>query len=831
MSPEKHRFARLAAIRVLAISRIKRRRRGHGPRILIIGVTLLGMLSLGGGAEAVDKYQTYTRDLPNPSSLNPKELAQATNIYDRNGVLLYVKHTDGVIRTVIPLAAISPHLIDATIALEDRQFYTHQGIDFPRIVAAAIADLTHQGVQQGASTITQQLVKRMFVGSANSLERKVREATLALEIERRFSKNEILTLYLNQIFYGHQAYGIEAAAQTYFAKSAKDLDIAQAAMLAGIPNAPSSFDPYNPATAAQAMSRQDLVLRDMLRDHYISQLEYDKAVKETLTFQDGSIQKDLKAPWFVDYVLRQLSKQYGEAVVAGGGLRVQTTLDYNVQKIAEKAVATNVNRPDLKARNVNNGAAEVVDPNTGQVLAMVGSANYYDQAIGGQYNVITDGQGRQPGSSFKIYEYATALANGYAPSNLILDKQGKIDGHAFVDWDHRDEGVITIRRALVESRNIPAILLLKQLGYDRVFQTARMMGLTSANLTPERGLAQAIGASEVLPLEHFNAYGVLASGGIYHEPTVILKVVDSQGRVLQEWKPNVGVRVLPAQVAYMISDILRPVGAALNIKRPYAAKTGTTENWRDSWLIGYNPDVVIGAWMGHTCAGGCPANVNSNLNVVWGVQGAGLIFRDIFNGYEANRPVKDFQVPDGLKKVTVCAASGLLATPNCAGQTISDWFIAGTAPTREDDWYHPLRVCTTDGLLATSDIPANLTTVKTFVSYPPGYPEDMKDKNAPQAPTQNCQLFTETTPPTLTLAQAPKADGTVLVTATATDDEAIKEVDFYLDGANKPIRLTQAPYTFVIKGSSGSTHTLTVQAYDYNPANAPAVQMITVTLP
>ena len=831
MSPEKHRFARLAAIRVLAISRIKRRRRGHGPKILIVAVTLLGTLSLGGGAEAVDKYQTYTRDLPNPNSLNPKELAQATNIYDRNGVLLYVKHTDGVIRTVIPLAAISPHLIDATIALEDRQFYTHQGIDFPRIVAAAIADLTHQGVQQGASTITQQLVKRMFVGSANSLERKVREATLALEIERRFSKNEILTLYLNQIFYGHQAYGIEAAAQTYFAKSAKDLDIAQAAMLAGIPNAPSSFDPYNPATAAQAMSRQDLVLRDMLRDHYISQLEYDKAVKETLTFQDGSIQKDLKAPWFVDYVLRQLSKQYGEAVVAGGGLRVQTTLDYNVQKIAEKAVATNVNRPDLKARNVNNGAAEVVDPNTGQVLAMVGSANYYDQAIGGQYNVITDGQGRQPGSSFKIYEYATALANGYAPSNLILDKQGKIDGHAFVDWDHRDEGVITIRRALVESRNIPAILLLKQLGYDRVFQTARMMGLTSANLTPERGLAQAIGASEVLPLEHFNAYGVLASGGIYHEPTVILKVVDSQGRVLQEWKPNAGVRVLPAQVAYMISDILRPVGAALNIKRPYAAKTGTTENWRDSWLIGYNPDVVIGAWMGHTCAGGCPANVNSNLNVVWGVQGAGLIFRDIFNGYEANRPVKDFQVPDGLKKVTVCAASGLLATPNCAGQTISDWFIAGTAPTREDDWYHPLRVCTTDGLLATSDIPANLTTVKTFVSYPPGYPEDMKDKNAPQAPTQNCQLFTETTPPTLTLAQAPKADGTVLVTATATDDEAIKEVDFYLDGANKPIRLTQAPYTFVIKGSSGSTHTLTVQAYDYNPANAPAVQMITVTLP
>jgi len=817
---------------VLTITRIARRRKGGSlHKIIVVGLTVLGLLSVGGGAEAVDKYQTYTRDLPDPGSLNAKELAQATKIYDRNGVLLYVKHTDGVIRTVMPLSAISPHLVDATIALEDRLFYTHNGIDIRRIIGAAIADITHQRAEQGGSTITQQLVKRMYVGSANSLERKVREAALALEIERRFSKNDILTLYLNQIFYGNEAYGAEAAAQTYFAKPAKDLDIAEAAMLAGIPNAPSQFDPYNPATVASAKNRQELVLKDMLRDHYISQTEYDKAVKEVLKYKNGSIQKDLKAPWFVDYVLRQLSNQYGDAVVAGGGLRVYTTLDYNLQQVAERAVNTNVNRADLKARNVNNGAAEVIDPATGQVLAMVGSANYYDQAIGGQYNVITDGQGRQPGSSFKIYVYATALANGYAPSNLILDKQGKIDGHPFVDWDHRDEGVITIRRALVESRNIPAILLLKQLGYDRVFQTARMMGLTSANLTPERGLAQAIGASEVVPQQHFNAYGVLASGGIYHDPTVILKVVDSQGKVLQEWKPNPGVRVLPAQVAYMISDVLRPVGAALNIKRPFAAKTGTTENWHDSWLIGYSPDVVIGAWMGHTCAGGCPANVNSNLNVVWGVQGAGLIFRDIFNAYEAGKPVRDFALPDGLKKVTVCKASGLLATANCAGQTITDWFIAGTAPARPDDWYQPFRVCTTDGLLATPDTPAKFIAVKTFVVYPPGYPDDMKDKNSPPAPTQNCQLTTETIPPTLTLAQAAQADGSVLVTATATDNEAIKEVDFFLDGANKPVRLTQGPFTFVVKGSPGSSHTLTVQAYDYNPANAPAVQTIAITLP
>src|SRR5919204_3431456 len=531
VSPEKHRFARLAAIRVLTISRLKRRRRdGKFAKILVVGLTVLGLLSVGGGAEAVDKYQTYTRDLPDASSLSAKELAQATKIYDRNGVLLYVKHTEGVIRTVVPLSSISPHLQEATISLEDRLFYTHNGIDVRRIVAAAIANVTHQRVEQGASTITQQLVKRMLVGDQTSLERKVREAVLALEIERRFTKNEILTLYLNQIFYGHEAYGAEAAAQTYFAKSAKDLDVAEAAMIAGIPNAPSAFDPLNPETAEAARGRQVLVLKNMLRDHYISDAEYRAAVAEQLVYHNGTIQRDVKAPWFVDYVLRVLRQQYGEGVVEAGGLSVITTLDYRVQQIAEQAVRSEVGRSDLRARNVNNGAAEVIDPNTGQVLAIVGSTNYYNEGIGGQYNVIADGLGRQPGSSFKIYVYATAFSNGYAPSTLINDTQGKIDGHPFVDWDHKSEGVITLRRALVESRNIPALLLMKQLGYDRVFQTARMMGLTKANLTPERGLAQAIGASEVLPYQHFNAYGVLATEGLYHPPTVLLKVTDADGR-------------------------------------------------------------------------------------------------------------------------------------------------------------------------------------------------------------------------------------------------------------------------------------------------------------
>jgi len=826
-------LARRAAIRLLAAVRLARRRRGndhHG--LMVVSLTLLGTLTLGSGAEAFDRYQSYTRDLPDPHSLNPRELAQATRIYDRNGVLLYVKHTEGVIRTVVPLSAITPHLVQATIALEDRQFFTHHGIDFRRIMGAAIADLTHQRVEQGGSTITQQLVKTVFLNtSERSLERKIREAAVALEIERRFSKNDILTLYLNRIFYGHEAYGAEAAAQTYFAKPAKDLDIAEAAMLAAIPNAPSDFDPLNPSTAAAARERQVLVLWAMLRDHFITEAEYAAALRESLKYQNGIIQKDLKAPWFVDYVLDLLKEKYGKPVVEGGGLRVITTLDYGLQQVAENAVRNQVSRPDLRARNVNNGAVEVLDPATGQVLAMVGSANYYDQGIGGQYNIVTALPGRQPGSSFKIYVYATAFSNGYVPSTIINDKQGQIDGRTFRNWDYRSEGLIPLRQALWESRNIPALLLLKQLGYSRVFQTARTMGLTAADLKPEKGLSQAIGATEVQMLQHFSAYGVLASDGIYHEPTVILKVIDSEGRVLQEWKRSPGVRVLSPQVAYVINDILKPVGAPLNIRgRPFSAKTGTTENWHDSWFIGYTPDVVIGAWMGHTCAGGCPPGT-SDLNVVWGAEGAGTIFRDVFNAYEAGRPVTDFVAPDGLKKVSVCRLSGLRVTQACAGQTLTDWFIAGLLPSRDDDWYRQVRVCTTDGLLATPDLPASLTTLKTFIAYPPGYPEDMKDKTIPPLPTQTCGLVTEPTPPTLSVTQASQPDGSVLLTAQPQDPGgAIREVDFLLDGSSTPVRVSQSPYTFSVTGTAGSTHTVTVQAYNYNPSNPPAVATMPVKI-
>ena len=834
----RHALARRAALRVLTVTRIRRRRNGRGmlAKFAVVTLTVLFTMSLGGGAEAFDKYQTYTRDLPDTNSLRVRELAQSTKIYDHNGVLLYVKHTSEGIRTVVPLSAISPHLVQATVSLEDRTFYTHHGIDFRRVIGAALADITHVRAAQGGSTITQQLVKATLLTNERSVERKIKEAVLALDIERRYTKTEILTLYLNEIYYGHEAYGAEAAAQTYFAKSAKDLDIAEAALLAGIPNAPSDFDPFDPQTGDAARNRQLIVLRAMLRDHHITAQEYDAAVSEKLVYKNGTLQQNVTAPWFVDYILQTLDRQYGPEVVRAGGLQVTTTLDSGLQKIAEAAVASNVNRPDLRAKNVNNGAAEVIDPATGQVLAMVGSANYYDRGIGGEFNVIASRPGRQPGSSFKIYVYSTAFSNGLGPANVSNDEEGKINGQPFVDWDHKSEGIITLRQALSESRNIPAILLLKQLGYARVFQTARMMGLTSSNLTPERGLGQAIGASEVIPLEHFNAFAVLANGGVRHEPTVILKVTDSNGNTLTEWKPTPGVRVLSPQVAWLVNDVLKPVGAPLHITRPFSSKTGTTENWHDSWFIGYNPDIVIGTWMGHTCAGVCPPGENSDLatpaGVVWGAFGPGLIFRDIFNAYEASQPVHDWTRPDGLKQVTVCKASGLRATAACssAGQTVTDWFVAGLTPNRDDDWYKVVRVCTTDGLLAAPDTPTQLIATKTFVVYPPGYPDELKAKDNPAMPTQTCSVMTETIPPTLQplmLTQLP--DGGITITAVPQDDQAIMEVDFFLDGGSTPIAIIrQGPYQVTIH--IPGPHTLIVQAYDYNPRNAPAVGQTTFTV-
>jgi membrane peptidoglycan carboxypeptidase len=753
----------------------------------------------------------------------PKELAQVTDIFDRNGELLYVKHTSGEIRTVVPLEQVSPNLINATVALEDHAFFQHHGINPYRIAAAAYQDITHKRIEQGGSTITQQLVKTSFFAKeSRSYDVKIKEVLMALELERRYTKKEILTLYLNQIFYGRQAYGAEVAAQTYFGHPAKALTVAEAAMLAGLPQQPSRLDPLNPKTLPAARARQELVLRAMRTHGYLTDGQLQEALAEKLNFnQRGTIESDLKAPHFVNYVLEELTARYGRDVVESGGLRVYTSLDYNLQQQAEEFTRQEVALQQERGKNVNTAAMVAIDPRSGEILAMVGSPNYGDKQLSGEYNAVTGLPGRQPGSSFKLYVYAAAFSNGYTAATVLNDRQFQLGAHYFHNWDGQSRGPITLRVALRDSRNIPPIRIMQQLGPERVTATARALGLT----TPiDPVLASAIGGSAVQMLEHVNAYAVLASGGMYHRPTAILKVVDGEGKVLEEHKPDAGVRVLNPQVAYLITDILRPVCGQLRIGRDFACKTGTTDEWKDSWLIGFSPDIVVGAWMAHKE----PDGAITPMNVVWGVEGAGQIVRDVFNLYEQNRPEQRFQQPAGMVRATVCKPSGLKPTPLCGSNVVTELFVQGTAPTKDDDWYKQVRVCHVDGKLAPPDAPDTVAENRTYLVYPSDYPAELRDPGNPPVPTEPCSIYSRTVPPVASIVQPPRGGSAVIgrvVPITVNAEEpggAVKEVILTISARDSTWRQqvhltdpTAFTYKWETRGRDPGSYLIQAQAVDY----------------
>jgi membrane peptidoglycan carboxypeptidase len=815
--------------------RASRRRRDHPRPYWVIALSVTAALIFGGSAEAFDRYRYYTSDLPVARTLLPKELAQVTDIFDRNGELLYVKHTSGEIRTVVPLSEISPNLVNATVALEDHAFFQHHGINPFRIASAAWQDFTRQRIEQGASTITQQLVKASFFKEEKrSYEIKVKEALMALELERRYSKKEILTLYLNQIFYGRQAYGAEAAAQTYFGKPAKALTVPEAAMLAGIPQQPSRLDPINPKRFPAAKARQEVVLNAMRTNGVITPAQHEEALAAPLVFsQNPSLDRGLKAPHFVDYVLELLTDRYGKDVVEGGGLRVYTSLDYGLQKQAEEFTAHEVALQRQRGKTVNTAAMVAIDPGTGQILAMVGSPQYNDLALKGQYNMVTDPTGRQPGSSFKLYVYATAFSSGLTPATVVNDLEFRhpIDPSCCVNWDRVSRGPQTLRIALRDSRNIPAVRLFQALGAERVTAMARAMGIS----TPIRPFdSSALGGSEVNMLEHVNAYAVVASGGVYRPPVAILKVVDNEGKMLEEYKPGPGVRVLSPQVAWLLSDILKGVWNAGGINRPFASKTGTTNEWKDSWLIGFNPDIVVGGWMAHREPDGA---ITGMWPPVWGVEGAGQIVRDFFNLYEQNRPPRDFPQPAGMVRATVCRPSGLKPTPLCGSQTVTDWFIQGTTPGKDDDWYKQVRVCRVDGKLAPADAPDVVAENRTFLVYPNEYPTDWRDPKNPPVPTETCSVYSRTTGPTAAIVPPPPAHVGDLVSITVNVDEpggAVREVVLTIlsryGAVLQQVHLTDPAgfiYAWDTKGQKAGTYALSAQAFDYaNLASTP----VTATL-
>jgi membrane peptidoglycan carboxypeptidase len=593
-------------------SRTNRRSRHWLLRWSLISLIVMSTCALVGTGATIGIVDYFAGDLPSIDAIQTSNLIQTTRIVDRNGNLIEALYHEN--RTVVPLDKISDKLQKATIATEDRTFYANSGVDYRRLAIAIAYDLTHRTSTLGGSTITQQVVKNDVLDTeeaqSRTVSRKFRELLLAEEMERRYTKQEILELYLNSINYGNGAYGAEAAAETYFHVHASELDWGQAAFLAGLPQAPSDYDPFGTADQLEAAKeRWREVLGGLVSVGYIRSSTADAILAGDTVTRMVAARKALPpahnplTAHFVDYVVAYIKKRYGEQALYEGGLTITTTLDLPTQASADKWVKAGVRT--YAKRGVNTGAMLVMNPSDGEILAMVGSADYDNASIRGQINLTgTDPLGwRGVGSSFKVYTYAAALQAGLVtPATLLNDESGVIGGHSFSDWDGKHEGYITLRTALAQSRNLPALWTYSQEGGDRVVSLLHSLGVTAQIENPS-GVATTLGHDAISMAEHLAAYSAFDNGGYRIAPTAVLRVTDASGRVLEAFDPNFGhVQVITPELGYVMTDLLRgPVKLYLGGlgSRPVAGKSGTTEAYTGSIFIGYTPNLAVAASLMH----------------------------------------------------------------------------------------------------------------------------------------------------------------------------------------------------------------------------------------
>ncbi|MEK7390631.1 MAG: transglycosylase domain-containing protein [Patescibacteria group bacterium] len=556
--------------------------------------------------------------IPTLDSFEERSVTQSTKIYDRTGEVLLYDVYHNVKRTVVPFAEISPNIKNAILAIEDVDFYKHKGIKISSIIRAISANITGFGFNQGGSTITQQVVKNSLLTNEKQISRKIKEWALAPKIEKILSKDEIFGIYLNEIPFGGSIYGIEEASQAFFGKSSKNATLAEATYLASLPKAPTFYSPYGP-NKQSLEERKNLVLSEMLRNGFISEIEHNKAREEKVNFRPQE-EFGIKAPHFVMFVREELIKKYGERVLEEGGLRVVTTLDYELQKKAEDAALEQAlkNKENFDAENV---ALVAIDPKSGDILSMVGSRNYFDKEIDGNFNITT--AHRQPGSAFKPFAYAQAFIRGYTPDTVIFDLPTEFsttcapDGKPLysssncympTNYDNKYVGPVSMRQGLAQSRNIPSIKTFYLAGMNETLQLAKSMGIQSLTNIGQYGLTLVLGGGEVSLLDLTSAYGVFANEGVRNPYRAILEVKDRNGQVVEkaEGQP---VQVLDRKIAQEISDILSDeqarapafgFGSPLYFPgRDVAVKTGTTNDYRDAIIVGYTPDIAIGAWAGN----------------------------------------------------------------------------------------------------------------------------------------------------------------------------------------------------------------------------------------
>ena len=687
-------------------------RSGPGCGGCLSGAFLLGLLFLAvaifGSTVFVSTlvYSDWSRQIEQGiaalDEARTRETFETSQILDRDGELLWEIFGEGK-RTRIDLVQMPEHLKQATIAVEDDTFYQNIGLDAPSLFAAVVANLRNPGDRPvGGSTITQQLVRHVAFDyeerTAVSYNRKIKEVILAWIMNRNFEKDEILEMYLNEIYYGNLAYGSEAAAKTYFGKSASELTLAEAALLAGLPQSPAELDPF--ANFEGAKARQWVVLNLMVSEGYLTQVAAEAAYQDPLTFAAQEV--SLAAPHFSVYVRQQLEEMFGAEVVANGGLRVTTTLDLDYQRLAEQLAREHVAAVG-PAHNLNNAALVALKPGTGEILAMLGSVDYRNEAIDGHVNVTLTLQ--QPGSAIKPLTYAAALspdAEGtvaWSPADILWDVEveyPQTDGNTYspVNYDGRYHGPVRLRTALANSYNVPAVLLLQDIGIPRFLEFGRQMGITTwQGDSSEYGLSLTLGGAEVTPLELAAAYGVFANGGLQVPPVSILRVEKGSGELLYAYEPEQPpARVLDARVAYLINDILDDDAARvpamgqdnpLALPFPAAAKTGTTNDFRDNWTVGYTPGLVVGVWTGNTD--------NSEMVDVSGLTGAAPLYADYMQAVYSNADLlqklqvggmpsaNEFLPPPGLTEQPLCAIASVVVGATECTQSGSELVLEETA--------------------------------------------------------------------------------------------------------------------------------------------------------
>jgi 1A family penicillin-binding protein len=705
---------------------------------VIIVLIVVVLVAVGGMAI----YAYYARSLPSPQELYARTATfKTTRLYDRENRLLYeIIDPLGGRRVLVPYSDLPADVIDATVATEDNTFFSNPGVNVLSIARAFVQNLQEGEIVRGASTITQQVAKNLFLTPEQTYSRKIKEAILATELTRRYSKEEILQIYLNDSYFGNLAYGIGAASDTYFGKPVNDLTLPESSLLVGLLQAPALYDPYIDPQAA--LDRRIIVLRLMLSEGYITLEEFNQASAMPLTLRPLQLGSAREAPHWVEYVRAELEAEFGAESLYRGGFNVYTTLDLDLQHTAEQVAQARI--ADLAERGATNAALVSMDPSTGDILAMLGSVDFASTAIDGQVNVAL--QPRQPGSSIKPLTYLAAFEHGWTPSTMVMDvTQSFPDGanppYVPVNYDGKDYGPLSVRHALAGSRNIPAVATLNHVGLPALLEVARRLGIDSLNRN-DYGLSLTLGGGEVTLLEMTGAFAAFANNGYRVRPRSILYITDQTGQVVLPPSEPALTRAMDPRHAWWISDILsdneartRVFGADSYLKTsfPSAVKTGTSNDYRDGWAVGYTPDLVTGAWVGN--------NDNTPTDRLDGSRGAAPIWRDFMETALAGTSRPGFERPGGLVDVEVCPVSGERHTERCPA-AVKASFLEEALP-GDCQVHREAEICEVSGQLATENCPLETVVRRTYEDYGPEWDAWAQARGIVAPPRESCRVHSE----------------------------------------------------------------------------------------